>query len=267
MARTVWNRPSRRLRFRNSRPAPYRPGLEPLEGRALPSAVTEMFVTRLYRDVLQRDADPAGRAAAVALLDRGQVSRGTLALALESSPEHRMLQVQQVYSLLLRRAADPGGLSNAAVFLAAGGTVEQLTAAVAGSDEYFATQCRASNEGFVDAVFRDVLGRRPMIDCSMDISPLACMVGLDQLGGADPAGRAAFTGVLAAGVTRTQVAAAVQASDEYRQNLVDASYQRFLRRDADPVGRAAFLGLVQRGASDEVVAAAFLGSDEYLAGE
>jgi hypothetical protein len=59
------------------------------------------------------------------------------------------------------------------------------------------------------------------------------------------------------------VAAALLASTEYRQQLVQADYQRFLLRPADSSGLAAFLGALQGGARDEDVLAALAGSAEY----
>src|SRR5262249_16391086 len=53
-----------------------RPRLERLEGRTLPDAAANaVFVAQLYRDLLQREADPTGLAAFSAALDSGAANR------------------------------------------------------------------------------------------------------------------------------------------------------------------------------------------------
>jgi hypothetical protein len=168
------------------------------------------------------------------------VSRGQVVLAIESSPEYRALQVQGLYRSLLKRAADPGGLASSIAFLAAGGTVEQLGAVIAGSQEYFQARGGGTNNGFLGALYQDVLNR-----------PI------------DSAGQTGFTTALTNGATRTHVAAAIFGSDEYRRLLINGFYQQFLLRNSDPVGLNGFLTTIQNGARDEQIIAIFLSSDEY----
>ena len=51
---------------------------------------------------------------------------------------YRQRVVQAAYQQLLGRAADPGGLAYWTNALTAGATDQQLNAALAGSDEYYA---------------------------------------------------------------------------------------------------------------------------------
>jgi hypothetical protein len=53
-------------------------------------------------------------------------------------------------------------------------------------------------------------------------------------------------------------------SDEYRTDLIQSYYQRFLNRAADPGGLKTFIGALQSGVSDEQVITAIVGSREYL---
>src|SRR5207245_1722122 len=114
---------------------------------------------------------------------------------------------------LLHRSADSGGLTSFVSFLSGGGTVEQVQAMIAGSGEYFANRGGGTNGGFVDALYRDALNRA-----------------------ADAGGRAAFLAALANGMSRQAVADAIFHSDEYRQDLIQSYYQRFLHRPADSGG-------------------------------
>jgi hypothetical protein len=80
----------------------------------------------------------------------------------------------------------------------------------------------------------------------------------------DAPGQESFQAALAGGWTRSQVAAALFTSTEYREHLVQGDYQRYLLRPADSSGLAAFVGALQGGARDEDVLAALAGSDEYV---
>jgi hypothetical protein len=162
--------------------------------------------------------------------------------ALQASAEYRSVVVQALYSQLLHRGADVSGLQVFAGFLGSGGTLEQVQSILTGSSEYLQTRGGGTNDGFLAALYQDALHR-----------------------GIDPNGRANFTQALANGATRSQVAAALFGSDEYRQGLVQSLFQRFLRRAADSAGLALFSTALKLGARDQDVIALLVGSDEYLA--
>jgi fibronectin type 3 domain-containing protein len=201
---------------------------------------TERWLAQVYLDVLHRPVDDGG----LAYFD-SQISLGMtltqVVQAMENSTEYHTDLVQSFYQRFLRRAADPTGLRVWVNFLNGGGTDEQLEAAIIGSTEYFNNQGGGTNNGFLSALFRDVLNRA--IDS----------VGLSGLGQD-----------LASGMSRQEVAQAVFTSSEARQDLVVGYYQQFLRRPADPVGLAAFTTQLQQGSSDEQIAAILIGSAEYF---
>jgi uncharacterized membrane protein len=199
------------------------------------------FIQQVYCDLFDRALDPSGQSIWPGLLAVGQSRAQVVADILTSTPalEYRRVQVQDLYTRLLHRAADPSGLAGGIDFLQGGGTAEQLAAALAGSEEFF-QQNGGGTDGFLQALYRDGLGRA-----------------------LDDSGRAAFAQALAAGASRAQVAAAVFASDEYRANLVRDLYRRFLGRDAGDAEVAAQVAALGRGARDEDVLAAVLGSPEY----
>jgi autotransporter-associated beta strand protein len=182
----------------------------------------QCFVTDAYMDLLGRSPDPGGLAAWTALLDLNQATRLQVALGIENSPEYRMDVVQQLYQRLLRRAADPAGLTGGVSFLAAGGTSTQLEAVILASPEYFQTRGGGTNLGFLQAVYLDVLGRA-----------------------IDPSGQQTFTQALNAGMSRLLVAQAILNSQEAVTDMVQALYLRILRRPADPSGLTAFVNAIQ----------------------
>jgi hypothetical protein len=165
-----------------------------------------------------------------------------MAQAIADSPEFRSVEVGNLYATFLHRSADPSGLATFAAFLAHGGTVEQVAEILTGSQEYFLTRGGGTNDGFLDALFRDALNRA-----------------------VDTSGRATFDAALAGGATRVQVAAAVFPSLEFQQDLIGIFYQRFLHRDADSSGRDTFVAFLRRGSRAQDVIAALIGSAEYSA--
>jgi uncharacterized delta-60 repeat protein len=218
----------------------------------------QLFVAQAYRDLLQREADVTGIATFVSFLDAGG-TRQQVALQLESSQEYRTLVVQRLYNQYLKRSADQTGLATFVAQLAAGATVEQVSAALVGSAEYFQTRGGGTNSGFLTALYKDALNRT-----------------------IDDAGKAGFNQMLANGVSRTDLAAALFSSNEYLQDLVQGFYLSFLRRPGDSAGVAMFVNLLQpkppppqpifvgdppitqKQFRDEEVIALFVGSQEYL---
>ena len=116
-----------------------------------------------------------------------------------------------------------------------------MEARLLGSAEYLQTRGGSTNDGFLTALYGDVLARGP-----------------------DTTERAKWDQALGHGTTRAQVAAALFASLEYDQDLVRSFYENFLRRPADSVGLSHFTGALQHGTTDNVVIAAILASVEYF---
>ena len=85
--------------------------------------------------------------------------RRQLAQGITTSTEFRQNLVRQLFQKLMGRQADPGGLDGFVNMLAAGGTVQQVVAAIAGSAEYLQNRGGGTTNGFIDALFQDVLGR------------------------------------------------------------------------------------------------------------
>jgi len=218
--------------------------LEPLESRELlDAATTANFISKIYPDLLNRPADTAGLNVFGAALQAGQLTRPAVVTAIEASPEYRTGLVQGLYSQLLHRSADAAGLAAFTNFLGLGGTPEQVAALLAGSPEYFQSRGGSSNDGFLNALYADVLHRT-----------------------VDAGGRTSFDQLLGMGVSRIYVANVILTSQEYRQDLVQSYYQRFLHRAADTAGLTGFVSILQSGGTDNTVIASILSSEEYAPG-
>jgi uncharacterized protein YdbL (DUF1318 family) len=226
------------------------------DGPTIVATPNQVFVAHAYIDLLGRAVDPGGLNTWVGLLNSGG-SRMQVAVGIESTQEFRTAEVQSLYSIYLHRAADAAGITNFTNLLAAGGTLEQVATGLVGSPEYFQSRAGGTNDGFLNALYLDALGR-----------------------GVDAAGRASFDAALANGVSTAQVAASIFASIEYHQVLVQGYYLKYLHRPADAVG---LNSLVQRMTvpgvqpifvsdpsqlnqplRDEDVIALFIASDEYF---
>jgi len=217
--------------------------VELLEDRRTPASLTSAFIAQAYQDMFQRSVDPSGQSTWGGLVDGGATrSLAVVGIETATSQEYWIDQTQHLYSLLLKRTADPQGQNLSAAFLAGGGSIEQLAATIAGSPEYFQDRAGSTNDGFLTALYQDALGR-----------PV------------DASGQAAFDQALTAGLSRTQAALLLFQSQEYRTDLVQSLYQQFLHRAADPGGLSAMLSALQNGASDAQVVAVLVGSDEYFA--
>jgi uncharacterized protein (TIGR03118 family) len=98
-----------------------------------------------------------------------------------------------------------------------------------------------ANERFVDLVYQQLLNRQ-----------------------ADPGGLAFWAAQIDQGVTRAQVIAQVEASPEYRTDVIQKTYQRFLHRSADPAGLNFWRNFLQQGGTTEQMDAGIVSSPEYL---
>jgi hypothetical protein len=204
------------------------------------ATLNQRLVGQVYLDLLQRPADQSGLANWTAFLNTG-ASRAALVSQLEASLEYRTDVVQGLYVHFLHRTADAGGLNGFVNSLGNGGSVEQIESIIVGSPEYFHNRGGNTDDGFLNALYQDALNR-----------PV------------DAAGRKAWDAAFAGGASTTQVAAAIFASNEYRQDLVQSYYLRFLHRPADKGGLGTFVNALNQGARDQDVIAAIIGSPEYF---
>src|SRR5262249_17070424 len=148
----------------------------------------ERFITQAFLDLLGRRPSSAEVAFFDALLGGGG-TRADVAAALLASDEYRAALVTSIYDSYLDRTPTSGELSFQVGLLSSGATDEQVRASVLGSAEYFENRGGTTLDGFLHALFLDVLGR------------------------AIDSGSEAFYVAFAASHTRTEIAADVLASD------------------------------------------------------
>jgi hypothetical protein len=207
------------------------------------------FVAQVFLDVLGRRVDPSGLAYFGGLLDAGLATRQQVVADITSSLEYRIVQVTQAYQQILLRAPDATGLNAFVQMLMNGGTVEQVKAALAGSQEFFndaqaldtTAGLTTSNQKYVDFLFQKILSRT-----------------------VDAPGLSTFTQQLANNVSRSTVALELLTSREGYGDLVESFFREFLHRHSDANGLNFFVGQLQVGTRDEVVIDEMVASDEYF---
>jgi uncharacterized protein (TIGR03118 family) len=207
----------------------------------VPGGANARFVDQVYQDLLGRQADAAGLAFWKGQLDQG-MTRAQVVAGIENSTEYQGVRVQKAFQQFLHRSADQPGLNGWVAFLQQGHTVEQMEAGLIGSPEYFQVRGGGTNNGFLAALYQDVLNR-----------------------GIDAGGQAAFGTALANGATTAQIATSVLSSPEGLQGVVDGFYRSFLGHPADRAGQGGFVNAMQQGTTDQQVVASIAGSDEFFA--
>jgi hypothetical protein len=162
-------------------------------------------------------------------------------VAFTGTPEFRNAQIAVLYQSLLRRPADGGGQQTFAGQIATGTTYEQVTASLLGSQEYFANRGGGTNDGWLNQVYSDILGRP-----------------------GDSTSRSYWASQLAKR-SRVSVAYSIVTTTEALEDRVNLMYQRYLRRAGDGGGLAFWASLIQKGRRDETIVSFLTSSAEYYA--
>lgn len=177
------------------------------------------YVDAAYRSILGRPADAVGLSVWRDRMRDRTVDRLGFTLALAQSPERRTQVVRRLYADLLHRpgvggpAPSPAELTGWSQELARASNADGVAVAFLSSPQYYA-QAGGQDGPWVDALYRDVLGRSP-----------------------DQAGR--LTNVASA-ADRPGVARSVYSSSEALRHRVDKAYRASVGRPADPSGLASW---------------------------
>ena len=198
------------------------------------------YVDQVYHDLLGRAPEPAGLAFWTNALDTG-TSETAVATSFAGSYEYRAINVTADYNLLLHRGPDAAGLAFWVGYIGSGATYEDLMASLIASDEYYNVRGGGTVDGFVTAVYNDILHRAP-----------------------DGPGLQYWAGQISGGAPRYVISESFSHTTEVLSNLVQADYQALLRRPADAAGVTYWVGLLQHGTRDEQLVADLTGSDEYI---
>jgi hypothetical protein len=207
----------------------------------------QVFVIKVYRDLLGRLPDAGGLAFWSGLLDQG-FPRSQMVLAIETDSAHEYYSklVASFYQFYLHRTEGPGDQAAAAAlvkFLAMGGPIEQVRAFFTSSPEYFMTRGGGTGAGFVNALYLDAFNTPNRV-------------------ASDP-GAAAFAQAVSNGtLTTAQVSTSIFASNESRADLVQSYYQQFLNRSGTAGEINGWVSQLAAGVMDQQVIALILGSME-----
>ncbi len=199
----------------------------------------QRFITRLYQDLLNRAAEQGGLDFWSGLLANG-TSRGNVVLGIEGSQEYQTILVTNVYMKYLHRSPSGMELASGLAAVRAGTSIEGLATPILASDEYIRTRGGNTTDGYLTALFQDLLGR-----------PL------------EEAARQNFTALLAADQPRASIVLIIFNSPEYVDKVVDAIFSTYLGRHADPGGLQFWAGVKKAGTLDQVILAAILGDTSF----
>lgn len=201
-----------------------------------PTAVA--LVEQLYRDVLGRAPDAAGRDYWLARLEAGG-TRSAVTLALVRTAEQRRRAVERLFYELTARAATPAEVDALAPWLIAPNGYDAVRALIVGTEERVRDYDR-SQLHWVDGLYRDVRNQ--------------------SIGGAE---RDEVIFAIEDGVSPASLALPVIQDPLAHGVVIDDIYLRLLGRSADAGGRSYWQQQLVRGRSPEQVTAALLASPEY----
>lgn len=185
--------------------------------RVYTDTAASFYIDHMFSLFLERQPTDVERAAWVTNVELDR--RFELTNALVVSNEWAGVMIDRFYNDALGRGADDAGRQHWLGQVASGVRIETIGAHFYGSPEYFA-QAGGTNEGFVRALYRDLLGRE-----------------------ADAGGLASWAAALDSGAMTTgDVAAGFYASIESRESRVRGLYQRILLRGPDSAGLVYWAG-------------------------
>lgn len=206
------------------------------------------FVTDLYTNpsILGRGTAPSPvelNGWLTVLSQAEVVARSGVVNGFLQSAEYHTLLITTFYGKYLGRSASAADIGAWLPALQAGLTDEAFLAALVGSDEYFANH-GSTDASWLDAVYNDLLNRPP-----------------------DPSGQALYLGQLQGGVSRTAVAQQLLTSAEYRSDLIQADFMKYLGRGAGQAEVNLYLAALQGGVTAEGIVSALVSSPEYYANQ
>ena len=228
------------------------------------------FIERLYKILLNRFSEPAGKADWYKQLRSGSVSSAEMVYGIAGSREFANFGlsnediVERMYLAMLGRPSDAGGKSSWVDGLNSGMTVNGIINGFSGSQEFAnicagygikagsITSCEPRDKNvnltaFVSRMYTKALGR------AYDVSGLNDWTG-DYLDGKKSANDIAYGFIL------SQEFEGRNLSDEA---YVDTLYRTFFDREPDEGGKAGWLDELANGTSRKDVLDGFLGAEEF----
>lgn len=213
------------------------------------SASNQQFVMQQYRDFFGRDGDEGGLNWWTGELDAGRKVRADLSLDFVYSNEfqNNVAPVVRLYFAYFNRLPDTGGLSYWISSYTDGSySLNQISDAFAGSDEFASTYGSLDNAAFVNLIYANLFNRSP-----------------------DQGGYDYWLGQLdSSAITRGAAMVGYSESDEYKQLMnnrvsIVSYYYGMLRRAPDQGGFDYWVQRLDDGDSAIDLVNGFLYSDEY----
>ena len=151
-------------------------------------------------------------------------------------------EINQYYLLYLGRPAEPTGLAGWVNYVSHGGRIEDVLNLIFGSIKYFQKHGNTPS-GYVQALYQDVLGRAPGTISSSEVD--------------------GWVAHLNSGLTRSQLAAILTSSPEYRTHIINQDYQTLLGRPVEQSALVGWLNFLNNRGSVEEILAVLLSSGEF----
>jgi hypothetical protein len=216
------------------------------------------------------------------------VGTGNNDVVLTSNGTRNQIYVANLYSVLLERPVDPGGLTSWSQQLDHGVSRQQVSASIMASDEYLILQITHVYEwylfrapdplglnnwlaylksgGNVRDMKLNLLGSAEYFQVRGGSTNTGFLTALynDLLGRApDPVGLNDFGQQLDAGVPRTTIAHVIYLSPEGLTRLINYFYVRYLGRSVDALGLQNNSATMAAGATEEFVINGLVSSQEF----
>jgi hypothetical protein len=199
-----------------------------------------LWLQGLYRDVLGRGGDnPQELGNLLAQLNHG-ADRTGLAAGFLSTPEKQTRIVLGLYTLLLGRQADAGGLHTFLSLLQSTGHANDIIVQLASSPEFYALHLN-NNTQFIRGLYQDLLGR--------GASQTEVDIWLNKLN---------------TGETRAQVVTDFLATAQYQQYYITSLFNLYLQRAPSKMEIDLYMSKLQASGSDAAIVASILASNEYI---
>jgi hypothetical protein len=223
----------------------------------------DVFVTRLYLDLLQRPPQQADIAFWTNALRAG-ASRDQVASAFTSSTEYRLNLVTADFNAILGHDPSAGAAAAWAGAFSAGWQDDTVLAKLLASHEFYKNQGQV-NRDWVIAPPADDLRRLPLRvqPDQTNLDWLAGVYGVVLGRAPDQDGLNYFDGLLKRGVSREVLATTLLQSDEARGFVISDAYQALLRRAPDADGHDAWLSGLHAGLTTAQFLGLIAGSGEY----
>ncbi len=198
------------------------------------------FVTDLYRYFLGREPDANGLKLWTDAVNRG-FPRSSVPSAFVNSTEHFYHVISTLYVDILKRRGEADGVYGWVRAMEAGMSPHVAEALFFGSQEYFIRLPDPSNRGYVQSLYRAILGRDP--------------AGGEENG---------WVSLLDQGQSgRQSIAATFMGTYEHHYHFVVNCYQRILKRQPDASEILGWIRAMSNGVSEDAIEAGFFSSTEY----